>query len=98
MWRQGDVLIETLTKIPETATRLKHLTLAEGELTGHMHRIAEAEAAELYEGTDELYLNITAESATVVHNEHGPIKLPRGAYRVWKQREYSPLDTRFVRD
>lgn len=30
------------------------------------------------------------EPATLVHDEHGPIALDPGVYRVWKQREYVP--------
>ena len=30
--------------------------------------------------------------------EHGPITLPRGTYRVWQQREYSPEAIRIVMD
>jgi hypothetical protein len=41
---------------------------------------------------------VLADSATVTHEEHGPITLPRGTYRVWRQREYSPEAIRVVRD
>ena len=43
-------------------------------------------------------LEVTVERATVAHEEHGPITLPRGSYRVWRQREYSPEAVRPVRD
>jgi hypothetical protein len=35
---------------------------------------------------------------TVVHEEHRPITLTSGYYRVWRQREYSPEEIRVVRD
>ena len=41
---------------------------------------------------------LTKEEATVVHPEHGPIKLPKGNYRVWKQREFADEKPRPVRD
>ena len=98
MWRQGDVLMAVADEIPEGARKLPHCTLAEGELTGHSHRVAEPEAAELFEKDGVLYLSVKAQSATVVHDEHGPITLGRGMYRVWKQREYSPAGSLEVRD
>mgnify|MGYP003348340814 CR=1 FL=1 len=98
LYRHGDLLVESTTALPEHTRRLQHLVLAEGELTGHSHRIAEREAAVLFEAGHEMYLDITAPQATLVHQEHGPIELPRGLYRVWRQREYTPRDIRFVRD
>ena len=98
MWRHGDVLIAAVGAIPGGATELKHTVLARGEITGHSHRILERDAAELWESGGTLYLKITAEKATVVHQEHRPITLPRGSYRVWIQREYSPTAIRRVVD
>lgn len=98
MYRHGDLLVAAVKKIPSDARKLRHLVLAEGELTGHSHRIAEADAAVLYQDLDSLYLNVTGTRATLVHQEHGPIQLPRGTYRVWRQREYSPQSIRTVRD
>lgn len=98
MWRQGDVLLFSITAVPEGAQKLPHCTLAEGELTGHSHRVAEPEAVELFEKDGTLYLTVKKESATVVHDEHGPITLERGVYRVAKQREYAPRGDRLVLD
>jgi hypothetical protein len=99
MWRQGDVLIDRVEQVPSGATKLKRLILASGDSTGQRHTIWERKAADLYRrGPDELFLHVTAESATVVHPEHRPITLPRGSYRVWKQREFSDAAPRPVRD
>ena len=98
MWRHGDVLIAPIEAIPGNATRLTHTVLARGEITGHSHRILERTAAELWELGGSLYLTVTADRATVVHQEHKPITLPRGSYRVWIQREYTPATIRRVAD
>jgi hypothetical protein len=90
MWRQGDVFIAPTSEIPDGAERLGHCVLAEGELTGHSHRIDQPGAAELFERSDNLYLRVLAESAMVVHDEHHSITLLRGCYRVWRQREFRP--------
>ena len=98
LYRHGDLLVARAEKLPDKKRKLHHLVLAEGELTGHSHRIAERDAAVLYQSFGDLYLDVTAPSATLVHQEHGPIPLERGLYRVWRQREYSPEDIRIVRD
>lgn len=98
MYRHGDLLVAAVAEIPAGSRRLSHLTLAEGEMTGHSHRIAEANQATLYACDDQLYLEVFQAGATLVHQEHGPIVLPEGVYRAWKQREYSPREIRFVRD
>ncbi len=100
MWRQGDVFIERVTEIPSQvrAHPLPHVTLVHGELTGHSHRIADPRTATLFSAGMMFYLDVHADSATVVHEEHGPIALEHGLYRVWRQREYSPEAIRVVRD
>lgn len=98
LYRHGDVLVENVAAIPNEARILHHLVLAEGELTGHSHRVLERDAAVLFESSHSRFLSVIADSATLVHQEHGPIVLPRGFYRVWLQREYTPRAIRTVRD
>ena len=97
-YRHGDVMVETVEAVPDDARRLQPWGLAEGELTGHSHRVAERDSAVLWRSDRGMFLSVTGASATLVHQEHGPIVLPRGAYRVWQQREYSPREIRVVRD
>ena len=96
--RHGDVMIESSDSIPFRNRKLKHLILAHGEITGHSHRIKERDAAFLFETPKGLYLRVTSEHATVIHEEHHDIVLPKGDYRVWRQREYSPEEIRVIRD
>ncbi len=98
MWRQGDVLISAITAVPSRAVRRRELVIAEGEATGHRHRVEDPATAELLEDRGVLYLRVLADRARVVHEEHGPIVLARGEYLVWQQREYSPESIRTVRD
>lgn len=98
LYRHGDLLVADVPAIPEDARPLAHLVLATGELTGHAHRIVERDAAQLFRAREELYLRVTGERATLVHQEHGPIVLGPGTYRVWRQREYTPHEIRMVRD
>lgn len=104
MWRHGDVFLQAVEALPDGVRKLPHVTLARGESTGHCHRIRERGVAELFAGPPsstgggDLYLNVTGEKATLVHEEHGPIELKPGLYRSWIQREYSPERIRRVVD
>lgn len=94
LFRHGDVLIQQVAQLPAPLEKLQHHILAHGEVTGHCHRV---EQGELYLGPDGLFLKVS-EPTQVVHEEHAPIPLRPGFYRVWRQREYSPQEIRVVRD
>jgi len=103
MWRQGDVLIRRVEAIPDRVPRrpLPHGVLVHGELTGHSHRLENPKSAMLFSGArsiGELFLDVPAGGTRIIHEEHGPIELPQGLYRAWRQREYSPKAIRVVRD
>jgi len=94
-WRQGDVLFEAHAgALPGTPR--EGAVLFQGEATGHAHRVT-GEGVEVRETSWSLFLDAPA-GATVEHAEHGPIALPAGRYRVWRQREYSEQGLRDVRD
>lgn len=104
-YRQGDVLIERVDAIPPAAlpspaTLQARWILAEGEVTGHTHSIDAEEATLLLLELDnqmDMYLRVHT-ATQVTHEEHGPITLAPGDYRVGRQREYSPEDIRRVAD
>lgn len=94
--RQGDVLLLSTEESIE-GNKLSHLTLAEGEVTGHSHRISDGQA-ELYEKDGTLYLRVFSEAATLTHEEHKAIQIPQGDWMVRIQREYEPQGWRYVAD
>ena len=96
MWRHGDVLVRSIKEIPSEATKRQGSILARGEATGHAHRIQGK--CELFESKGTLYLQILDDEVELVHEEHKTIVLPKGKYRVWQQREYSPTEIRRVMD
>jgi len=98
LYRHGDVLIAAISNLPIGARSKAGLVLAHGEHTGHSHRIQETGNASLYVYGNDLYLLVSAPSATLVHEEHRAIELPAGVYRVWQQREYTPSAIRPVID
>lgn len=87
LYRQGDLLIQSLDKAPEGKRKARpDGVLAEGEVTGHMHRVEDVTKAEVYEIGKQLLLS-TETGIRIVHDEHNPLELPAGHYRVIRQRE-----------
>ena len=101
IYRQGDVLFKQVKKVPEGGKVRVSGHILEGEVTGHIHQVAEAnlEDCELMEVGDGLFLNVSSEGGiSIVHPDHNPIQLPSGRYEIVRQREYSPEEIRNVRD
>lgn len=92
--RQGDVLLVPVDEIPSKARPVARIDgrviLAEGEATGHAHAIRSPGASLLEEG-EERYLRVRG-PVTLGHEEHAPILVAPGTYRVVIQREYVPAD------
>jgi hypothetical protein len=107
LYFQGDLCIEpvaTVTIDPAhlvSSTRDGVVVLAEGEATGHRHAFYDSGVAlfrdftlagdlpvELYIG----HVRIDADAAQLRHEEHDTITLPKGVYRVRRQREYDGSD------
>jgi len=98
-YRHGDVMLELIDANPEGSNRkLSHATLAFGEITGHSHAIKQISNVSLYDYGDFLCLDVHADSVSLVHEEHDTIELPKGKYKVWRQREYSPEEIRIIQD
>jgi len=85
MHRHGDVLLVRLGDCPaNTPKRMRRMVLAEGEVTGHAHVITapgrfQRETLSLPEG------------GTITHEEHKPIVLVPGNYRVIHQQQFTPV-------
>jgi len=79
------VLIKKVTEIK--GKKLNHLTLARGEHTGNHHTITEGDA-ELYEHEGTLFLKVKSENATLTHQEHKEVIIPKGDYKIDSVQEY----------
>jgi hypothetical protein len=104
MYRHGDVLIIPTTKqavdqMDRVSKPGEDIVLAEGETTGHAHRIAARYIAALYllRETQQRILKVQQESR-LTHEEHNTIILPPGDYLVVQQQEYTPERIRPVAD
>jgi len=73
------------------------VVLAHGEVTGHTHGIS-SRAANLFEAPGgDRFLALTR-AAVLTHEEHGNIDLPKGMFKVVRQREYQQGSQRLVAD
>lgn len=97
MYQQGDVIVKKVSQIK--GKKLKGLTLAKGESTGHHHTITEGDA-ELYENNGVLYLKVISPKATLTHQEHKTIEIPEGEYEIGIVREFDhwEMEARNVAD
>ena len=87
MHRQGDILLTAIDQLPTGLTLLPDNVIVRGEATGHAHRLQEGRVLEDAQG--HLFLEVLLPTQ-VVHQEHHPIALNAGCYRVTRQHEYVP--------
>ncbi len=98
-FRQGDVLFVQIKQLPGgKSIKRANGHILEGEATGHIHRVAVIEQAEVLEIGDSLFVRVGDEGVSIVHPDHGELVLPAGNFRVQRQREYSPEAIRSVQD
>ncbi|MER6912188.1 hypothetical protein ABT354_10990 [Streptomyces sp. NPDC000594] len=108
MYRQGDVLIAPVAReavpshltdaVSEPRDRRGRLVLALGEVTGHAHAVDGPGRLIREPGPIGPLVLHLPEGGRVVHEEHAAIVLPKGWYRVVRQREYLPGAFRIVAD
>jgi hypothetical protein len=98
MYRQGDILIKKinnrnefnrLAESPRYAViKSDDFVVAEGEATGHMHRLVSPGMTTLSTTWDRIVDFVRlAEAGTLTHDEHGTIDLEAGDYEISQERE-----------
>lgn len=103
-YRQGDVLVSSVDSVPKKLTKVAReggrIVLAHGKSTGHSHAIATPKCDLFRDPKDAgaMFVQVNAAQAELVHDEHTTITLPKGAYRVTRQREFSADAVRRVED
>lgn len=90
--RQGDVLLQRVSQKPEQTTPITpeagRLILARGEATGHHHSVSAAVATLNLDEGGVMFLTVE-ELTEMRHQEHAPIELEPGTYKITIQREWS---------
>jgi hypothetical protein len=108
---QGDLLVERVEDAPVSGTALGSteadaVVVAEGELTGHHHKLFgcvnfyrdDALARDIPDNLYIGHLQVEVPGARLEHEEHAPITLEQGTYRVRRQRHLEPSDVHIVGD
>lgn len=75
--QQGDVCLKSVAKLPKDCEVLhngKGAILAEGEVTGHMHKVSGG--AQLFRASDGQFYMVADADTQVVHEEHNPVSIP----------------------
>lgn len=102
-YRHGDLLIRRIEFLPkQDLTKLNTKILAEGEATGHQHRLTSQTAQVFsmnlprhpnslrYDANQQKYLSLE-EPTQLVHEEHKPITIEKGTYVVIQEQEFDPF-------
>jgi hypothetical protein len=102
---QGDILIERVDDATLSGKAIRSVgagavIIAEGEATGHRHRLLgsvamyrdDALARDVPSGLYVAHVEVRSPTGRLEHEEHAPITLERGTYRVRRQRQLEPTD------
>lgn len=97
--RQGDVLLvpiaePTMYAAPIRRDRKEGIVVAAGEATGHHHRIRSRHARMYRHNTNRFIrtfkCSVKEQRPQLTHEEHAPVDLAPGWWKVVMQREYTP--------
>jgi hypothetical protein len=92
VYMHGDVFLTPIERIPDGVKR-KDNTVAYGEATGHHHTFTDDSAVEVYvDNNGQQYCRVRNDYATIGHQEHKPLSVPKGTYAVNVQREVDLID------
>jgi hypothetical protein len=100
LYRQGDILLERIESLPPSAVEEQVaglIVLAYGEATGHHHAIRSGKV-KLFKTESATFIEVQDALVQLTHEEHSPILLEPGFYRMIRQREYTPEKIRIVED
>ena len=102
LFQQGDLLLVGVCEIPTEAKEVKHTgILAEGEATGHNHKVAVLDMPNtlFYEKDGKLFIK-NEKTIIIEHQEHHKIELPVGEWEIRKVKEYDHFleEARYVKD
>ena len=96
--QQGDIVITPVTSLPDGLFKVPTKVLQEGEFTGHMHQFDAKDYVSVYVSQDvkshkaitpDMGKFIVVEApAALRHEEHRPIEVPPGIYKISIVREY----------
>lgn len=92
IYRHGDVDIIQISELPKNLTKLNTDVLAEGETTGHSHKL-DGRFTIYQEPQTELKFMFVEAPTKIKHEEHTTIEIAPGIYKILIEREFSPFDS-----
>ncbi len=90
IFRQGDILVREVAKVPGEAQKQLDNVIAVGEATGHKHELLSGESC-IFEKKNSKFL-VLLDDTDLIHPEHDTIKLPTGKFEIVREREYDPYE------
>tara|TARA_B100000586_G_scaffold135127_1_gene97780 strand:+ start:126 stop:473 length:348 start_codon:yes stop_codon:yes gene_type:complete len=96
IYRHGDLLIKQIDHIPLSAQRLSTSIIAEGEVTGHNHKLYGSHqvygthSSQNWRIIEPTYFQ-AKEEISLKHQEHNTLKISKGNYVILHEREYNPF-------
>jgi hypothetical protein len=98
-YQQGDVILKVVDNLPNGMKVKEDKIVAEGEATGHMHRILAEDAMVFVTKEGDIFVD-SPSGTEITHDEHDTINLPAGRYHIGIVQEFDPLEDeiRNVRD
>lgn len=89
MNRQGDLLFIKINELPKGLKKIRGNVIVRGEATGHTHQLG---GGDIFSDNKGLLYLVVLKKGLITHQEHKPIKLSKGLYKVQRQREYTNKD------
>ena len=86
--RHGDILLKETNKVRGKKTQNR--TLALGEVTGHHHTLYGGTITSYEEDNEVKFLDVKEETS-LEHQEHKPIKVLPGVYKIYRKFEFDPF-------
>jgi hypothetical protein len=90
-YRQGDLLLRRIDSLPQGLTELSTSILAQGEATGHHHRLTSQAARVFRDDANQQKYLLAEEPTQLEHEEHKPITIEKGLYVLIQEREFDPF-------
>ena len=91
IYRQGDVLLKEIGRLPFGLKKAQDNILALGEATGHNHKLVSEQICVFEDKQKNKFVNLEQDTE-LIHEEHGKIVLDAALYMMVKEREFSPFD------
>ena len=87
IYRHGDVILQSIEKLPKSGQITTQVCLAEGEATGHHHMLTCEDGIDVVLEAKEILFKIES-PGTLTHQEHDLITIDPGIYRVSREQEF----------